>query len=63
MPSASSRRDEVGASAVEYGLIVFAIAAVITLVVLALGNVVRASFTNSCSDIAAKAAPSTTCAS
>jgi len=43
--------DEAGASAVEYGLIVFAIAAVIALIVFALGLVNRDSFHSSCEQI------------
>lgn len=44
--------DETGASAVEYGLIVFAIAAVIAAIVFMLGNVVQDTFTGSCDRIA-----------
>jgi pilus assembly protein Flp/PilA len=40
-----------GASAVEYGLLVAAIAAVIVVVVFALGNVVKNKFTNTCTNI------------
>lgn len=50
-------RDEAGASAVEYGLLVFAIAAVIALVVFALGNVVGETYSDSCSQFASKASP------
>lgn len=53
--------DETGASAVEYGLIVFAIAALIAVVVFAFGNVVRETYGNSCDEIQAKAAPSSSC--
>jgi pilus assembly protein Flp/PilA len=45
------RRDE-GASAVEYGLLVAAIAAVIVVIVFALGTKVRAAFTTTCNSIA-----------
>jgi len=41
-----------GASAVEYGLMVAAIAAIIVLIVLALGGVVQQIFTNTCVSIA-----------
>jgi pilus assembly protein Flp/PilA len=47
---AAHNNDE-GASAVEYGLLVAAIAAVIVLVVFALGSVVRGAFSKTCSDI------------
>jgi pilus assembly protein Flp/PilA len=58
-------RSDEGASAVEYALIVFAIAAVIAIVVVALGSVVNDSVNNSCntikqtlnSDTAAKCVP------
>lgn len=44
-------RGDLGASAVEYGLIVFAIAAIISVVVFAFGRVVTQTFDNSCSKI------------
>ena len=45
-----TRRDEeTGASAVEYGLLVAAIAALIVLIVFALGGVVKEVFTDTCS--------------
>jgi pilus assembly protein Flp/PilA len=53
--------DEVGASAVEYGLIVFAIAGLITMMVFMFGDAVVGSFTSSCNDIKAQAAPSASC--
>ena len=46
------RRDnEKGASAVEYGLLVAAIAAIIVIIVFALGRLVRSGFNNTCSAI------------
>jgi len=39
---------DAGASAVEYAILVSAIAAVIVLVVIALGSVLHTSYTNSC---------------
>ena len=45
------RRNEDGASAVEYGLLVAAIAALIVLIVFALGSIVKESFTDTCSGI------------
>jgi len=44
-----------GASAVEYGLMVAAIAAVIVTVVFGLGGVVQSVFTNTCDTISADA--------
>jgi pilus assembly protein Flp/PilA len=46
-----------GASAVEYGLMVAAIAAVIVTIVFGLGGVVANVFTKSCQDIGAAADP------
>ena len=54
--------DDSGASAVEYGLIVAAIAAVVTIIVFALGGVVRDLFTESCTTIANEASPTSSCA-
>ena len=48
-----SRKDEEGASAVEYGLLVALIAAVIVLVVLALGGVLQEAFQDTCDSIEA----------
>jgi pilus assembly protein Flp/PilA len=49
---ASRRRDaETGASAVEYGLLVALIAAVIVLAVFALGGLVRNTFNQTCDEI------------
>ena len=45
-----------GASAVEYGLMVAAIAAVIVAVVFGLGGLVKSTFTDTCDQIAAGAA-------
>jgi pilus assembly protein Flp/PilA len=42
------RRDDEGASAVEYGLLVAAIAAIIILVVFALGTFVKGAFKDTC---------------
>lgn len=46
--SYKASRDQAGASAVEYGLIVVAIAAVVAIVVFALGLAVQGLFTNTC---------------
>ena len=50
------RRNEEGASAVEYGLLVAAIAALIVLIVFALGGVVKEAFTDTCNTITSEAA-------
>ncbi|MGH8970140.1 MAG: Flp family type IVb pilin [Actinomycetes bacterium] len=54
-------RDDSGASAVEYGLIVFAIAAVIVAMTFALGRVVNETYSDSC-DVIATSAVERTCA-
>jgi pilus assembly protein Flp/PilA len=41
-------KDDKGASAVEYGLLIAAIAAVIVVIVFALGSVVKSKFQNTC---------------
>ncbi len=56
--------DEQGASAVEYGLLVAAIAALIVIVVFALGGVIKGAFAKTCNTIASSTAPTqSTCAS
>jgi len=45
------RRDETGASAVEYGLLVAAIAALIVIIVFALGGLVSDVFKTTCKTI------------
>jgi pilus assembly protein Flp/PilA len=50
--SSAGRKTDEGASAVEYGLLVAAIAAVIVALVFALGSYVRGAFQNSCDAIA-----------
>jgi pilus assembly protein Flp/PilA len=55
-----NRKDEQGASAVEYGLLVAAIAAIIVVIVFALGGVVRDTFDKTCDTIATKTAPTQT---
>lgn len=58
-------RSEQGASAVEYGLLVAAIAAIIVIVVYAVGTFTRASFSDTCSSLASGSykASTTTCPS
>ena len=56
------KRDEDGASAVEYGLLVAGIAALIVLIVFAFGNVVKETlFTTSCNTVADHASTSASC--
>lgn len=45
------KKDEKGASAVEYGLLIAGIAAVIVAAVMALGPVIEKQFSNTCSAI------------
>jgi pilus assembly protein Flp/PilA len=49
------KEDEDGASAVEYGLLVAAIAAVIVIIVFALGGVIKSVFTKTCSTVSSGA--------
>ena len=58
---ADRRRDETGASAVEYGLLVTAIAALIVIIVFALGGTVVDLFTTTCNSVQSKAQTSSTC--
>ena len=53
-------RDE-GASAVEYGLLVAAIAALIVIIVFALGNVIKEVFTDTCTAVSGGAKTTATC--
>jgi pilus assembly protein Flp/PilA len=55
----SRHRDE-GASAVEYGLLVAAIAALIVIVVFALGGLIKGVFSNTCSNIKSGVSNTTT---
>ena len=50
----NARNDE-GASAVEYGLLVAAIAAVIVIIVFALGGVIKNVFSKTCSTVSSGA--------
>ncbi len=49
-----SRRDEDGASAVEYGLLVAGIAALIVAIVFVFGGIIRDAFGDTCETIANK---------
>ena len=53
-----TKRDEDGASAVEYGLLVAAIAAVIVIIVFALSGFIKGAFSTTCKNIGS--APSAT---
>jgi len=50
----TSKKDD-GASAVEYGLLVAAIAALVVIIVFALGGLVREVFSDTCDEIKSKA--------
>jgi pilus assembly protein Flp/PilA len=56
-----ARRDEDGASAVEYGLLVAGIAAIIVLVVFMLGGVIKNSFSKTCGVVSSKGSANATC--
>jgi pilus assembly protein Flp/PilA len=58
-----NRRNEEGASAVEYGLLVALIAAVIVLAVFALGTLVKDTFSDTCNNIETNAGGVTSSAS
>lgn len=47
----AARREERGASAVEYGLLIAGIAALIVVAVFALGPIIREAFEDTCSEI------------
>lgn len=57
----TARKDEKGASAVEYGLLVAAIAALIVIIVFALGGVVKDVFKKTCDEVQSGASTTTTC--
>jgi len=54
--------DDSGASAVEYGLLVAAVAAVTVIILFALGGAVRDLFTESCATIETQVTPTAQCA-
>jgi pilus assembly protein Flp/PilA len=51
-----AKLDERGASAVEYGLLIAGIAALIVVIVFAFGGVLRDVFTSTCSEVAQSSA-------
>jgi pilus assembly protein Flp/PilA len=57
-----ARDDEDGASAVEYGLLVAAIAAVIVIIVFALGGLIKGAFSKTCDKISNSQTSGSTCA-
>ena len=57
----TSRRHEDGASAVEYGLLVAGIAALIVATVFIFGKVINKSFTDTCGKVQGGAGASTSC--
>jgi pilus assembly protein Flp/PilA len=61
VPRRSIRRSDEGASAVEYGLIVFAVAALIAVAVFSFGGAVRGLFQDSCNTIKDGTSSSATC--
>ena len=60
----NAKRNEDGASAVEYGLLVAAIAALIVVVVFVLGGIIQKAFDDTCDEIAEhqRSAATTDCA-
>jgi pilus assembly protein Flp/PilA len=59
----TAKRDEDGASAVEYGLLVAAIAALIVIIVFSLGGIIRDVFKKTCDTIKTNTTVATTCSS
>jgi pilus assembly protein Flp/PilA len=55
------QRNDEGASAVEYGLLVAAIAAIIVLIVFAIGKFVKAGFEDTCKAMDAESTAAATC--
>jgi pilus assembly protein Flp/PilA len=58
-----NRRNEDGASAVEYGLLVAAIAAVIVVIVFALGGMIKGAFSQTCNAVGNGTSPTSSTAS
>lgn len=57
----TAKRDEDGASAVEYGLLVAGIAALIVLLVFAFGGLISSVFKDTCDTIGSKASVAESC--
>jgi pilus assembly protein Flp/PilA len=58
---AAGRKDETGASAVEYGLLVAAIAALIVVAVFGIGKVVSGSFSSTCTSLTTQTSQTASC--
>jgi pilus assembly protein Flp/PilA len=56
-----TRRDEEGASAVEYGLLVAGIAALIVAIVFLFGGVIKDAFSETCGAVSSNGATGATC--
>jgi len=57
----NARHDETGASAVEYGLLVAGIAALIVAIVFLFGGVIRDAFSKTCGSISGSGSSTATC--
>jgi len=57
----TSRRTEDGASAVEYGLLVAGIAALIVAIVFLFGGVIKSAFSSTCGQISSQGTAGATC--
>jgi pilus assembly protein Flp/PilA len=57
----TSRRNEDGASAVEYGLLVAGIAALIVAIVFLFGGVIQKAFSSTCGKISSSGSANATC--
>jgi pilus assembly protein Flp/PilA len=55
------RRDDNGASAVEYGMLVAGIAALIMTIVFLLGGTIKSTFSKTCGVVSSKGSASATC--
>ncbi len=59
--SITRRRGENGASAVEYGMLVAGIAALIVAIVFVMGGMIKSSFSKTCGVVSSKGIASATC--
>ena len=57
----TSRRDQDGASAVEYGLLVAGIAALVVVIVFAFGGVIKNTFESTCKSVKGGTTAASTC--
>ncbi len=57
----TSRRNQDGASAVEYGLLVAGIAALVVVIVFAFGGVIKGAFENTCKTVKGSGTAAATC--